>query len=214
MAKLSSKTVISKKQETLKAKQKQLKRYGLGNRPKATTTLTDDEIEILFNKTLLGLSSPQALLNTVWLNNMIHFGLREVRIEQKELRWGDIVLKTDSDGKEYLEYFERQTKTRTGEDPRNQRPIKPRMYANNDAISIDRDPVHVYKMYKEKRPPSMLEPDSSFYLSVHYFKTETHSSVEGKNWFKAQPMGVNKLNNIMKEVTQAAVNFRQNKLQW
>ncbi|CAH3176495.1 unnamed protein product, partial [Porites lobata] len=75
--------------------------------------------------------------------------------EQKELRWGDIVLKTDSDGKEYLEYFERQTKTRTGEDPRNQRPIKPRMYANNDAISIDRDPVRVYKMYKEKRPPSM-----------------------------------------------------------
>ena len=28
--------------------------------------------------------------------------------------------------------------------------------------------------------------------------------MEGKNWFKAQPMGVNKLNNIMKEVTQAA----------
>ena len=45
---------------------------------------------------------------------------------------------------------------------------------------------------------------SSFYLSVNYFKTETHSSVEGKNWFKAQPMGVNKLNNIMKDMTQAA----------
>jgi len=58
-------------------------------------------------------------------------------------------------------------------------------------------------MYKEKRPPSMLEPDSSFYLSVNYFKTETHASVEGKNWFKA-PMRVNKLNNIMKDMTQAA----------
>ena len=71
-------------------------------------------------------------------------------------------------------------------------------------ISVDRDPVHVYKMYKEKRPPSMLEPDSSFYFSVNYLKTETHASVEGKNWFKAQPMGVNKLNNIMKDMTQAA----------
>ena len=50
----------------------------------------------------------------------------------------------------------------------------------------------------------MLEPDSSFHLSVNYFKTETHTSVEGKNWFKAQPMGVNKLNNIMKDMTQAA----------
>ena len=194
---------FKKTRDALKAKQKQLKRHGLANRPKATTALTDDEIEILFDKKLLGLSSPQALLNTVWLNNMFHFGLRGCK-EQKELRWGDIVLKTDSDGKEYLEYFERQTKTRTGEDPRNQRPIKPRMYSNNDAISIDRDPVHVYKMYKEKRPPSMLEPDSSFYLSVNYFKTETHASVEGNNWFKAQPMGVNKLNNIMKDMTQAA----------
>ena len=148
-------TDFKKTGDALKAKQMQLKRHGLGNRPNATTALTDDEIEILFEKKLLGLSSPQALLNTVWLNNMIHFGLRDVRIEQKELRWGDIVLKTDSDGKEYLEYFERQTKTRTGEDPRNQRPIKPRMYANNDATSIDRDPVHVYKMCKEKRPPSI-----------------------------------------------------------
>ena len=50
----------------------------------------------------------------------------------------------------------------------------------------------------------MLEPDSSFYLSVNYFKTETHASVEDKTWFKAQPMGVNKLNNIMKDMTEAA----------
>ena len=48
----------------LKAKQKQLKRHGLGNRPKATTALTDNEIEILFDKRLLGLSSPQALLGS------------------------------------------------------------------------------------------------------------------------------------------------------
>ena len=85
----------------MKAKQKQLKRHGLGNRPKATKALMDDKIEILLNKKLLGLSSPQALLNTVWLHNMIHFGFRGCK-EQKELCWGDIVLKTDSDGKEYF----------------------------------------------------------------------------------------------------------------
>ena len=28
--------------------------------------------------------------------------------------------------------------------------------------------------------------------------------MEGKNWFKEQPMEVNKLNNIMKDMTQAA----------
>ena len=122
---------------------------------KATTALTDNETEILFDKELLRLSSPQALLNTGSLNNMINFGLRGCK-EQKERLWGDIVLKTDSDGKEYLEYFERQTKTRTGEDPRKQRPMRPRMYANNDAIPIDRDPVHVYKIDKDKRLSSML----------------------------------------------------------
>ena len=83
-----------------------------------------DQNETQFDKKLLGLSPPQALLSTVCLNNMIHFGLNGFK-EQKELRWGDIVLKTDSDGKEYLQYFECQTKTRSGEDPQNQRPIKP-----------------------------------------------------------------------------------------
>ena len=72
----------------MKAKQKQLKRHGLGNRPKATTALTDNEIEILFDKELRGLSSPQTLLNAMWLNNMIHLALCRCK-EQKELRWGD-----------------------------------------------------------------------------------------------------------------------------
>ena len=92
----------------MKAKQKQLKRQGLGNRPKATTALTDDEIEILFDKKLLGLSSPQALLNTVWVNNMIHFGLRGCK-EQKELRWGDIVLKTDSEKQKLIHQWKAKT---------------------------------------------------------------------------------------------------------
>ena len=84
---------------------------------------------------------------------MIHFGLRGCK-EQKELRWVDTVLKTKSDGKEYLEYFERPKKTRRGEDPGNQRPIKPRMYANNDVISIERIVIQCTfarcTMYKEK----------------------------------------------------------------
>lgn len=49
-----------------------------------------------------------------------------------------------------------------------------------------------------------LEPDSSFYLSINYLKTETHASVEGKNWLKAQPMGVNNLSNIIKDKIRGA----------
>ena len=55
---------------------------------------------------------------------MTHFGLRGCK-EQREFRCGDVVINKDIDGKEYLEYFERQTETRTGEDLGNQRQIKP-----------------------------------------------------------------------------------------
>ena len=153
---------------------------------------------------MLGLSSPQALVNTVWLNNMLHFGLRGCK-EQRELRWGDVVLKSESEGKQYLEYsVERQTKTRTGENPRNQRQVKPRMYQNKTAESAERDPVQVYKAYKDKRPENMLKPESPFYLAVNYFKTEGELKSEGSKWFKSQPMGVNKLNSLMKEMTETA----------
>ena len=47
----------------------------------------------------------------------------------------------------------------------------------------------------------MLKPDSPFYLVVNYFKTEGELKAEGSKWFKSQPMGVNKLNSLMKEVT-------------
>ena len=53
-------------------------------------------------------------MNTLWFNNSIHFGLRGVS-EHYNLKWGDIKLKNSYDGTEYLEYNERQTKTRTVE---------------------------------------------------------------------------------------------------
>lgn len=194
---------FQKTRDALKSKQKELKRHGRGSTPRATTALSDEEIEILFEKKLLGISSPQALQNTVWLNNMIHFGLRGCT-EQRELCWGDVVLKTDIKGMEYLEFSERQTKTRTGENPRNQRQVKPRMYANKAAVSVERDPVHVYKVYKEKRPQTMSQPESCFYLAINCFKSQAELLAKDSKWFKAQPMGVNKLNSLMKEMTQTA----------
>ena len=153
-----------------------------GNKPKAT-------------------SSPQALVNSVWLSNMLHSGLRGCK-EQRELRWGVVILKLGREEKQYLQCsVERQTETRTGENPRNQRQVKPHMYQNKTSESVERDPVQVYKAYKDKRPENMLKPDSPFYLTVNYFKTEVELKSEGSKWFKSQPMGVNKLNSLIKEMT-------------
>ena len=135
---------------------------------------------------------------------MLHLGLRGCK-EQRELQWGDVVLKSDSEGKQYLEYFvERQTETSTGENPRNKRQVKTRTYQNKTTESAERDPVQVYKAYKDKRLENMLKPDSPFYLAVNYFKTEGELKSEGSKWFKSQPMGINKLNSLMKEVTETA----------
>lgn len=65
--------------EALLAKQKFLKQHGKGNKPRRAEPITDDEINLLYERNLLGDSSPEALLNTVWLNNCIHFGLRGVK---------------------------------------------------------------------------------------------------------------------------------------
>ena len=43
--------------------------------------------------------------------------------------WGDVKLCQISTGQEYLEFNERETKTRSGNDPRNVRAIAPKMFA-------------------------------------------------------------------------------------
>lgn len=152
-------------------------------------------------KKVLGTGSPQLLLNTVWLNNIIHFSLRGCT-EQRNLHWGDVVLETDSQGKEYLVHSERQIKSRQGDNPRNVRPVKPRIYKNKE-IPAERNPVDVYKLYGDKRPQSMLEPDAPFYLTVNHFKSSVQGRQNDCTWFKAQPIGVNKLNSILKDMCEA-----------
>ena len=44
------------------------------------------------------------------------------------LAWGDVQLRQTSNGGEVLEHTERKTKTRTGENPRDVRQIKPKMF--------------------------------------------------------------------------------------
>ena len=51
------------KRKCLEAKNKQLKKKGKGNRPNAAEALSDDEINILYGKNLLGISNGEALIN-------------------------------------------------------------------------------------------------------------------------------------------------------
>jgi hypothetical protein len=185
-----------KTRDTLVAKQKDLKKAGKGNKPNAARNLTDEEVDILFSKNLLGCSNPEALINTIWLNSTVYFGLRGCQ-EHRDMKWGDIKLQTSSDGTEYLEYNERQTKTRTGAEPRDTRKVKPKMFA---VAGSNRNPVRFYHIYASKRPAGFLSDDSPFYLAINH----TTNPQSSKPWFKTAPMGVNKLNSLMKTMAEKA----------
>ena len=135
---------------------------------------------------MLGNNTPRALLNTVWLNNCTYFGMRPGQ-EQRDLCWGDLQLKTNADRLRYVAFStERQTKTRTGENVKNVREIKPKMFENID--NPERCPVITYLAYKQQRSPEMMDDNSPFYLAIN-----TEIPKAGKKWFKASPLGVNPL---------------------
>ena len=113
------------------------------------------------------------------------------------MRWGYVQLKTSADGTEFLEYTKRQTKTRTGAEPKDTRTNKP------NTVSVpgsDRDLLRAFLLNAAKRPEQMSSKESPFYLVVILTKMATSS----KPWFKATPMGVNKLNSFMKTLAQKA----------
>ena len=166
--------------KALDARCKLLKKEGRGNRPFAAEAIGDDEVSVLYEINILGISSAEALINTVWLMNSIHFGLRGCD-EHRQMCWSDVKLLRDADGTEYLEYCERQTKTRSGEEPRNIRPVKPKAFARPDGPP-EKDPVFVYKFYSEKRPSSMQTVEAPYYLGIN------HSKDSSERWFKVSPM--------------------------
>ena len=76
--------------------------------------------------------NPRALVNTVWLNNTLHFGLRGVH-EHVQMMWGDIELKLNAAGVEFLEFNERVSKTRQGS-ARIVRAFAPKMFATGNSL--------------------------------------------------------------------------------
>jgi len=94
--------VFEKTRKVLQSKQKQLKKQGKGNKPKVSVALTSKELKILYKRGLFAMCSPEALLNMLWLNNTLHFGLCG-RKEQRDMSWGDVKLHKTANGVEYLD---------------------------------------------------------------------------------------------------------------
>ena len=61
--------------EVLKVKQKARKSSGKGNKPNASRSLTDSEVDELYREGQLGSKTPEAMLNTLWFHNTTYFGM-------------------------------------------------------------------------------------------------------------------------------------------
>ena len=194
---IASSPCFAKVRETLTKKQMQLKCSGKGDLPNKSDPLSDSDIETLWEKGQLGSSTPDCILQTLWFCNTVHFGLRSCQ-EHRDMCWGDVILKSDENGHEFLEYTERQTKTRTGANPKDNRALKPKLWANIN--KPERCPVNIYKIYAQRRPAGYSEPDSPFYIA----STTMAFPTTYDTWFKRNPVGINKLGNMLKKMINRA----------
>ena len=78
----------------LESKRKELKQKGKGCKPNAAEPLTISEENKLKEEGCIGIHSPKALLNKMWLQNTMLFGIRG-GTENHKLRWSDIELRSD-----------------------------------------------------------------------------------------------------------------------
>ena len=137
-------TAFQKSQQAIRAKRADLKAKGKGNKSRASEPLTDDEIQLMREKGILGNHSPESLLYTVWWNNTKLLGF-------------------PTSGREYLEFNECDNKTRSRQYGIT-RPYSPKMLAvDNKAIHS----VETYTAYRDHRPLKMCSDDSHFYLAIN-----------------------------------------------
>ena len=76
---------------------KNLVKQRLGKKPKTADQITDEDINSLYEARQLGCSTQQSIINTLWLNNTLHFGIRFGGSQHHDLCWGDVKLGFDTD---------------------------------------------------------------------------------------------------------------------
>ena len=126
---------LRKARETLVAKQKELKKAGKRKQLKSGRRSEWRRGRYSLQQKTFGSFVSGAL--RVWTTPSTLAWEDAKSIERYE-EWGNIQLKTSADGVEFLEYTERQIKTRTGAGPKDIRAVKPKIFS---VPGSDRDPV-------------------------------------------------------------------------
>ena len=175
--------------QVLEGKAKLLRQAGRGKRPNKARNLTkEEEEEVLWKESKFGSTTPEALVNTMWLLTQ-HFGLRG-RQEHHGMKVDDFQLCKDDNGVEFVQFTEEQTKSRQGGLHTKHRDFQPRMFS----VGGERCPLALFKQFVSRRPQN-LKTTGPFYLSI-----KTNRKPDDNVGFKVQPMGENKINDMMKSI--------------
>ena len=142
----------------LSMKKKDLNQKGLDNKPNAAQPVETEDFEKMWSSGAIGLQNPRTVLHVVWWKNVTHLGMRGVK-EQHDCQVSDFNMT-----EQYIEYKERQTKNRHGDEPTASK--RARKY-NNKIWRTDggeRDPHRAFIEYVGHRPKGDNVP-GNFYLS-------------------------------------------------
>ena len=177
----------------LDGEMKRLQAQGVGSKKKQAEPLTEQEEEILWEKGLLGDSTPQTLLDTIVFMNGFYFALRSGS-EHRALRFvpPQIEVVEREGERPYLLYTEDISKNRPGGlKGRRVKPKVVRQHANTD--NPDRCFVRLFKLYTSPCPSD--PPKDAFYLKP--LSKPTY-------WYSKQPLGHNKLAQTVGRLCKAA----------
>ena len=120
---------------------------GKGKVPNRARSLSGAEENILWESGQLGCNSSRSLIQTVWWNNCLHFGMRG-REEHHSLKMEQFCLEIDKNGRRCISYTKGLSKTRNKGLNFKPRLISPKMYENK----TERCPVAFFLLFKSKRP--------------------------------------------------------------
>ena len=176
--------------QVLEGKARIARMNGKGKVPNRARSLSGAEENILWESGQLGCNSSRSLIQTVWWNNCLHFGMRG-REEHHSLKMEQFRLEIDENGRRYISYTEGLSKTRNKGLNFKPRLISPKMYENK----TERCPVAFFLLFKSKRPVE-LRNMGPFYLTVI-------DAPLTDVWYKNQAMGVNTINTILSRMKKS-----------
>ncbi|XP_066932309.1 uncharacterized protein KIAA1958-like [Clytia hemisphaerica] len=174
----------------LEGKARQLRQAGMGKKTNKAESLTDEEVNVLWDCGQLGDDNARSLMNSVWWCIVQQFGMRG-RDNHYNLEIDDFSLKVDNNGRTYVHFVEGPSKTRQGGLNFKARSINPRMYAIGGA----RCPVRLFEAYISKRPEELRNKGPLFLAIIDNPRSQNV-------WYKNSRLGKNSLSNMMKNMKQ------------